>query len=103
VAAALSVHVAPVAVPLPVAAVSHGVAIDGTAQRGRLPFPQGGCPVPRRSAVCHEHGVVLAQEPSEQGAEQAEAELTVAPALLARVAWPGRVRTGDALFSQSVF
>jgi len=43
---------------------------------------------------------VLAQEPIEQGAEKSEAELTVAPALLARVAWPGRVLTGDALFCQ---
>lgn len=32
--------------------------------------------------------------------EKSEAELTVAPALLARIAWPGRVLTGDALFCQ---
>jgi hypothetical protein len=76
--------------------------MDGKAQRGRLPFQQGGCPVHALTAFCHERGVVLAQEPLEpgQGAEQAEAELTVAPALLARVAWPGRVLTGDALFGQ---
>src|SRR5579871_350362 len=56
----------------------------------------------RESAFCHAHGVVLAHEPIEpgQGTEKSEAELTVAPALLARVAWPGRVLTGDALFCQ---
>jgi len=44
--------------------------------------------------------MVLAQEAIRSTADKAEAELTVAPALLARVAWPGRVRTGDALFCQ---
>ena len=107
---ALSAHFAPVAVPLPVAAGSRGVAIDGTAQRGRLPFQAGGCPVhatPARGypAFCHERGVVLAQEPIERGADKSEGELTVAPALVAGdprtgVAWPGRVLTGDALFCQ---
>ena len=102
---ALSAHFAPVAVPLPVLAGSQGVAIDGTAQRGRLPFQTGGSPVhatPARGypAFCHEHGVVLAQEPIERGEEKSEAELTVASALLARVTWPGRVLTGDALFCQ---
>lgn len=99
-AEALSAHFAPVAVPLPVAAGGRGVAVDGKAQRGRLPFQQGGCPVHMLTAFCHEHQVVLAQEPVEQGTEKGEAELTVAPALLARVAWPGRVLTGDALFCQ---
>lgn len=99
-AEALSAHFAPVAVPLPAAPGSQGVAIDGKAQRGRLPFQDGGSPVHMLTAFCHEHGVVLAQEPIDQGAEKAEAELTVAPALIARVAWPGRVLTGDALFCQ---
>jgi predicted transposase YbfD/YdcC len=99
-AAALSAHFGPVAVPLPAVAGSQGVAIDGKAQRGRLPFQQGGSPVHMLSAYCHEQGVVLAQEPIAQGAEKHEAELTVAPALIARVAWPGRVLTGDALFCQ---
>ena len=44
--------------------------------------------------------MVLAQKPIERGTEKSEAELTVAPALVARVAWPGRVLTGDALFCQ---
>ena len=63
---------------------------------------QGGCPVQALSAFWQEHGVVLAHEPIEpgQGAEKGEAELTVAPALLARVAWPGRVLTSDALVCQ---
>jgi predicted transposase YbfD/YdcC len=104
--AVLEAHFAPAVVPLPVAdeadAPAQGVAIDGKVQRGRLPFQQGGCPVHALTAFCHEHGVVLAQEPIEpgQGTEKREAELTVAPALLARVAWPGRVLTGDALFGQ---
>ena len=97
--------VAPVAVPLPVVAGSRGVAIDGKAQRGRLPFQVGGSPVHALTAFCHEHGVVLAAEPIEHGEEKSEAELTVAPALVAGdprtgVAWPGRVLTGDALFCQ---
>jgi predicted transposase YbfD/YdcC len=97
---ALSGHFAPVAVPLPVAAGAQGVAVDGKAQRGRLPFQVGGCPVHALTAFCHEHGLVLAHEPITQGEEKGEAELTVAPALLARVTWPGRVLTGDALFCQ---
>jgi DDE_Tnp_1-associated/Transposase DDE domain len=97
-AEALSAHFAPVA--LPVVAGSQGVAIDGKAQRGRLPFQVGGSPVHALTAFCHEHGVVLAQEPIEHGVEKSGAELTVAPALVARVAWPGRVLTGDALFCQ---
>jgi predicted transposase YbfD/YdcC len=105
-AAALGAHFAPAVVPVPAAdeadAPVQGVAMDGAAQRGRLPFQQGGCPVHALSAFCHEHGIVLAQEPIEpgQGAEKGEAELTGAPALLAHVAWPGRVLTGDALFCQ---
>ena len=102
---ALRAHFAPVAVPLPVVAGSQGVAIDGKAQRGRLPFQVGGSPVHATPAsgypaFCHECGVVLAQEPIEQGGEKSEAESTVVPALVARVAWPGRVFTGDALFCQ---
>ena len=91
---ALSAHFAPVAVPLPVVAGSRGVAIDGKAQRGRLPFPVGGSPVHAVTAFCHEHGVVLAAEPIERGEEKSEAELTVAPALVARVvvAGPGTHR-----------
>jgi predicted transposase YbfD/YdcC len=99
--AALSAHFAPPAVPVPAAEAGlQGVAVDGKAQRGRLPFQAGGCPVHALSAFCHTHGVVLAHEPIEQGADKAEAELTLAPAVLARVAWPRRVLTGDALFCQ---
>jgi predicted transposase YbfD/YdcC len=100
--AALSAHFAPPVRPLPDGGGTQGVAIDGKAQRGRLPFQEGGCSVHALTAFCHEHGVVLAQQPIEpgQGAEKGEAELSVAPALLARIAWPGRVLTGDALFCQ---
>jgi predicted transposase YbfD/YdcC len=101
---ALSRHFAPAAIPVPEQGKEtvQGVAIDGKAQRGRLPFQVGGCPVHALSAFCHEHEVVLAHEPIEpaQGDEKSKAELTVAPALLARIAWPGRVLTGDALFCQ---
>jgi predicted transposase YbfD/YdcC len=99
-AAALGAHFAPAVVPVPAGGGLQGVAVDGKAHRGRLPFQEGGCPVQALTACCHERGVVLAHEPITQGAEKGEAELTVAPALLARVAWPGRVLTGDALFCQ---
>jgi len=80
---------------------SQGVAVDGKAQRGRLPFEtHAGCPVHALTAFCHDRGVVLAQEEIRSTADKAEAELTVAPALLARVDWVGRVLTGDALFCQ---
>ena len=80
---------------------SHGIAIDGKAQRGRLRFADaGGAVVHALSAFCHDHGVVLAHEPIDAGADKAEAELTVTPALLARIDWCGRVLTGDALFCQ---
>ena len=99
-AAALGAHFAPTVVPVPAGDAVQGVAVDGKAQRGRLPFQEGGCPVHALTAFCQEHGVVLAHEPIVQGADKGEAEVTVAPALLARVAWPGRVLTGDALFCQ---
>jgi predicted transposase YbfD/YdcC len=105
-AAALAAHVAPLAAPppSPLPPVSptgpQGVAIDGKAQRGRLQYATGGCPVHALSAFCHESGLVLAHEPIERGADKAEAELTVAPALLDRIDWHDRVLTGDALFCQ---
>ncbi|MDO8671650.1 MAG: ISAs1 family transposase [Dehalococcoidia bacterium] len=81
---------------------SEGVAIDGKAQRGRLSFEHSGSPVHALSAFLHDHGIVLAQEPidSEGKADKTEAELTVAPALIKRIDWKGRVFTGDALFCQ---
>jgi predicted transposase YbfD/YdcC len=84
----------------PTAATAEGVAIDGKAQRGRLRFGHDGCPVHALSAFCHDQGIVLAHEPITAGTDQAEAELTVAPALLARIAWHDRVLTADALFCQ---
>lgn len=97
---ALAAHFQPGAAPDPDARGGQGVAIDGKAQRGRLRFQAGGCPVHALAAFCHERGVVLAQEPVDSTADKAEAELTVAPALLARLDWRGRVLTGDALFCQ---
>ena len=95
--ATLSAHFALPVLPTPPGTPPHGVAIDGKAQRGHLQYAPGGCPVHALSAFCHAHGIVLAHEPIEQGAEKAEAELTVAPDLSARLTWQGRVLTGDAL------
>jgi predicted transposase YbfD/YdcC len=79
----------------------QGIALDGKAQRGRLAFQSdtNAC-VHALSAVCHAHGIVLAQLPITSTAEQTEAELTVAPALIAQLDWQGRVLTGDALYCQ---
>ncbi len=81
---------------------SQGVAIDGKAQRGRLAFDSSGCPVHALSALLHDYGIVLANEPIDNHGQndKAEAELTVAPSLIARIDWQGRVMTGDALFCQ---
>jgi predicted transposase YbfD/YdcC len=100
ISAALSAHLAPTVAPDPAARGAQGVAIDGKAQRGRLQYQAGGSPVHALAAFAHERGVVLAQEPIDRDATKSEAELTVAPALLARVDWRGRVLTGDALFCQ---
>jgi predicted transposase YbfD/YdcC len=100
VSAALSAALAPAAAPSPAARGAQGVAVDGKAQRGRLPYEAGGCPVHALTAFAHDRGVVLAQEPIGRGADKGAAELTAAPALLARVDWRGRVLTGDALFCQ---
>jgi predicted transposase YbfD/YdcC len=91
---------------------SQGVSIDGKAQRGRLAFDSAGCPVHALSAFLHDHGVILAQEPidphpqaqetvaDKQSIDKAEAELSVAPNLIKRLDWHGRVLTGDALLCQ---
>ena len=100
VAATLTACFTPSAVPASTDPAAQGVAIDGKAQRGRLRFAGNGCPVHALSAFCHDCGIVLAHEPIEAGRDKAEAELTVAPALLARIAWHDRVLTGDALFCQ---
>jgi hypothetical protein len=100
-AATLSACFRPSVLPAPTDPAPQGVAIDGKAQRGRLRFADAaGAAVHALSAFCHDGGVVLAHEPILTGADKAEAELTVAPTLLARIAWRGRVLTGDALFCQ---
>jgi predicted transposase YbfD/YdcC len=98
--AALARSFATVAAPVPGQRASQGVAIDGKAQRGRRQYEPDGAPVHALVAFCHEYGVVLASEPIEHGQEKQEAELTVAPALVDRIDWHGRVLTGDALFCQ---
>lgn len=79
---------------------SQGVAIDGKAQRGRLACDPSAGTIHALSAFCHQNGIVLAQVPIEAAGEKAEAELSVAPALIDRLDWRGRVFTGDALFCQ---
>ena len=96
---------------------SQGVSLDGKAQRGRLAFDSSGCPVHALAAYLHDNGIVLAQEPIDTQAQIAqtqvdsdatqskpidkgEAELTVAPDLIKRIDWQGRVLTGDALLCQ---
>jgi predicted transposase YbfD/YdcC len=99
--ARLSACFRPSAAPAATDPATQGVAIDGKAQRGRLRFAvEHGPLVHALSAFCHDHGVVLAHEPIATGPDKAEAELTVTPALLARIDWPGRVLTGDALLCQ---
>ena len=79
---------------------TEGIAIDGKAQRGRLAFDRTGASVHALSAVAHQSGLVLAQLPIAVHGDKAEAELTVAPTLISRLDWHGRVFTGDALFCQ---
>lgn len=79
---------------------TEGVAIDGKAQRGRRQFEEHGSPVHALAAFCQEHNLVLAEEPIEHEGDKAEAELTVAPTLIDRLEWHGRVLTGDALYCQ---
>jgi len=89
------------ALPAPRRRGGQGVAIDGKAQRGRLAFAAtAGGTVHALTAYSHDAGVVLAQQEIRSTAAKIEAELTVAPALLARLDWRGRVMTGDALFCQ---
>ena len=78
---------------------SVGVAFDGKAQRGRLACAdQPEYPVHMLSAVLHDLGIVVAQTPLDHSGEKAEAELSAAPTLIARLAWAERVVTGDALY-----
>jgi len=100
--AALTRHFANSLTSTPRPRASQGVAIDGKAQRGRLAFDSAGCPILILSAFLHDEGIVLAQEPIDNHgpSNKVEAELTVAPDLLKRVDWHGRVMTGDAFFCQ---
>jgi predicted transposase YbfD/YdcC len=79
---------------------SQGVAIDGKVQHGRLRFAHDPTPVHAISAVVHGTGSVLAQLPVTVQGDKVEAEQTVAPSLIARLDWHGRVFTGDALYCQ---
>jgi predicted transposase YbfD/YdcC len=80
----------------------QGVAIDGKAQRGRLRFPGEQGVVHALVAVCHEQGLIVAEEPIANGEEKAEAERTAVPRMIEQLDWQGRVLTGDALYCQRV-
>jgi predicted transposase YbfD/YdcC len=104
---------------------SCGVAIDGKAQRGRLPFEeQQGYPIHAVSLLEHQMGMVLTQghvqapdvqapaeetrlpavqarsSEEEQEEKKARSELAVASRLLPLIDWRGKVLTGDALYCQ---
>ena len=99
--AALTTHDTPHLAPAPRRRGAQGIALDGKAYRGVLACtPMAGGPVHALTACTHERGVVLAQEAIAGHADKAEAELTVAPHLIARLDWQGRVLTGDARFCQ---
>jgi predicted transposase YbfD/YdcC len=91
--------------PTGTAAAPIGISLDGKALRGQLQYRDSGTPVDVLTAVCHATGMALAHEPIDptspaEAATKADAELTVAPALLAQLDWTGRVLTGDAFFCQ---
>lgn len=102
-----------------------GVAIDGKAQRGRLPFEeQQSYPIHAVSLLDHQTGIVLTQghvqasdvqapveekqlatkkalsDEEEQEEKKARSELAVAARLLPLIDWRGKVLTGDALYCQ---
>ena len=87
-------------VPVPASRGSQGVALDGKAQRGRLAADPTAGVVHALSAFCHDYGIVLSQAPIAHATDKAEAELTVAPEVIAALDWQHRVLTGDALFCQ---
>ena len=94
-------HYFAAALPPPQRRGEQGVAVDGKAQRGRLAFATtAGGTVHALTAYSHDTGIVLAQQEIRSTTDKVEAALTVAPALLARLDWHGRVMTGDALFCQ---
>lgn len=87
-------------VPIPAERGDQGVALDGKAQRGRLAADPTAGVVHALSAFCQDYGIVLSQAAIEHAADKAEAELTVAPEVIASLDWRRRVLTGDALFCQ---
>ena len=82
----------------------QGVAVDGKAHRGRHQFAEeSGSPVDILTAFCHELNLILAEEPIEQGQDQAEAELSVAPTLIEQIDWTNRVLTAGTRLRVSLF
>lgn len=67
-----------------------GISLDGKALRGQLQYRETGTPIDVLTAVCHATGMALAHEPIDaavvmETVTKAEAELTVAPTLLAQL------------------
>jgi hypothetical protein len=79
---------------------TEGIALDGKAQHGRRQFEANPSVVQVLTAFCAEQSVVLTEEAITSQADKQEAELTVAPRVIAQVDWQGRVLTGDALYCQ---
>lgn len=100
VSAAIAAYLAP-PVAAPHVRGQQGIALDGKAQRTRQAYTEPATGVIQAlCAVCHDAGIVLAQEPVDHRGDKAEAELTVAPTLLARLPLAGCVVTADALYCQ---
>src|SRR5947209_1352374 len=91
----------PAPVPLPLSPTGLAAALAGVPDPRRRHGTRHALPAILAMAVAailSNHLSVLAI--AERGADKAEGELTVAPALLARVDWRGRALTGDALVCQ---
>lgn len=78
----------------------QGIAIDGKGHRSRLRRSGHAYAVHAVSAVCHTTGLVVAHEPIQDDPAAQDTELPAARRLLDRLAWSGRVLTGDRLYGQ---
>lgn len=88
------------AVTAPPATGLQGIALDGKGQRGRGRYSSRDYAVHAVTAVCHATGLVVAHEPIADHAGSTDTELPAARRLLPRLAWAGRVVTGDRLYGQ---
>jgi hypothetical protein len=79
-------------------AALQGIALDGKGQRGRGRYSERDYAVYAVTAVDHASGLVVAHEPIADHPGSTDSELPAARRLLTRLAWPGRVVTGDRLY-----